>query len=151
MEKWNLLLIGDGPEKVILEKLVLELNLTQRVNIEATTQDIETAYKNAHLFVIPSRWEGFPNVLAEAMSHGLPAIGFSEAAGVNLLIRDGESGWLASGLDDDISLSEQLTMAMENAAERKRRGKNAIQQMMMYNPESQYDKWSSFLNDFADH
>lgn len=149
LHKWNLLLIGDGPERQSLEKLISELGLNQHVEIKATTRDIEAEYKNAHLFVIPSRWEGFPNVLAEAMSHGLPAIGFAGADGVNLLIRNGESGWLAEGLDNVISLAEQLSLAMGNAEERVRRGKNAILQMKKYDPVSQYKEWVSLLNNIV--
>jgi glycosyltransferase involved in cell wall biosynthesis len=142
---WVLQLIGDGPQINKLRGLISEYKLDDRVFILPSVRDIYASYTNAHLFVIPSRWEGFPNVLAEAMSHGLPAVGFAQAAGVNNLIRDGVSGWLAEGLDNAESLAQVLSAAMGDASERSRCGRNAMHQMKMYEPEEQYNKWESLL------
>jgi glycosyltransferase involved in cell wall biosynthesis len=143
---WVLQLIGDGPQINKLRGLISEYKLDDRVFILPSVRDIYASYTNAHLFVIPSRWEGFPNVLAEAMSHGLPAVGFAQAAGVNNLIRDGMSGWLAEGLDNEKFLAAALSVAMGDASERSRRGRNAMHQMRMYEPEEQYNQWESLLD-----
>ena len=121
--EWRLVIVGEGPEEAALRGLIDDLGLAGRVEIQASRPDIFDAYTRAHLFAIPSRWEGFSNALAEAMSHGLPAVGFKDAAGVAQLIADGESGWLADNCDDDESLARALDDAMKNDEERARRGR----------------------------
>jgi glycosyltransferase involved in cell wall biosynthesis len=141
---WDLRIIGDGPGQGDLCRLAAEHGVADRVLIEPPVTDIFDVYRQAHLFAIPSLWEGFPNALAEAMSHGLPAVGFEEAAGVAELIRRG-GGWLAKGLDDETTLAVALDHAMADNEERARRGNLASQSMSAYVPEIQFDRWASLL------
>ncbi|MDD4404956.1 MAG: glycosyltransferase [Parabacteroides sp.] len=68
---WNLEIVGDGPEKGLLESLIKEYKLSNRIIISPFTNNIEDKYANASIFVLSSRWEGFGLVLLEAMAHGL--------------------------------------------------------------------------------
>lgn len=142
---WDLRFIGDGPERARLESQATALNLADRVTISASTRDIEAAYATAHLFAMPSWWEGFPNALAEAMAHGLPAVGFRQAEGVADLIEEGDTGWLADGTDGEAALAAALAAAMGNDAERARRGTLAAQSMKAYGPDIQFDRWAALL------
>lgn len=143
--EWDLTLVGDGQDKRLLEQLIEDFGLTDRVTLQSTQKNISTVYQQAHLFVLPSRWEGFPNALAEAMAHGLPAVGFRDAAGVAQLIDDGETGWLAPGLEEPSSLAQTLAIAMSSPVERERRGKQAIESMKQYDPGTQFDRWAELL------
>ncbi len=147
---WQLNLFGDGQEEKNLRGLIERLNLSGCVHIFPTTQKIANEYQNSHLLVIPSLWEGFPNVLSEAMSCGLPAIGFSQAEGVNQLIKDENSGWLASGLDNPSELAKVLSSAMNDPFERIKRGKQAKIQMRKYQPEKIFDQWAGLLNEIIE-
>ncbi|MCV0371476.1 glycosyltransferase [Filomicrobium sp.] len=147
---WDLRIVGGGPQEDELRKLIREHSLQDRVKLEATTLDIFQAYSEAHLFAIPSLWEGFPNVLAEAMSHGLPAVGYRGADGVAQLIEDGASGWLAEGLHDPQMLAVELSRAMGDASERVRRGSKAGLAMAAYSPEIQYDRWENLIRTCLD-
>jgi GalNAc-alpha-(1->4)-GalNAc-alpha-(1->3)-diNAcBac-PP-undecaprenol alpha-1,4-N-acetyl-D-galactosaminyltransferase len=141
---WNLRIIGDGPDYERLNRLINDLGIADSAHIEPSVPAIFEAYAEAHLFVIPSLWEGFPNALAEAMSHGLPAVGFQEAAGVAELIGNG-GGWLAPGLMDEAALAATLSQAMADGSERTRRGGQAMQSMVMFAPQVQYDRWAALL------
>jgi glycosyltransferase involved in cell wall biosynthesis len=143
---WDLRIVGDGRggEPGDLRRLAAERTVANRVNIEPSAADIFDVYAQAHLFAMPSLWEGFPNALAEAMSHGLPAVGFEDAAGVAELIRHG-GGWLAKGLDDETALAATLDHAMADHEERARRGKLATQSMTAFAPEAQFDRWATLL------
>jgi len=147
--KWDLQIIGDGPEKASLQHIVIESRLSDRIRIEPARAEIFDAYVQAHLFAIPSLWEGFPNALAEALCHGLPAVGFADAAGVADLIGE-ESGWLASGLDDEFTLAKTLEVAMADHAERARRGGQAVRQMTAFAPHVQFDRWAELLSEVAE-
>jgi glycosyltransferase involved in cell wall biosynthesis len=142
---WDLRIIGDGPAQEALHRLAADHGVVDRVYIEPAVADIFDVYVQAHLFAIPSLWEGFPNALAEAMSHGLPAVGFEDAAGVAELIRRGGGGWLAKGLEDEKSLAAALDHAMADGEQRACRGKLAAQSMAAFAPEAQFDRWAALL------
>ncbi len=84
---WDLRIIGDGPQKAALQRQAVDQGVAGRVRLEPSMSEIFDAYTHSHLFVIPSLWEGFPNSLAEALGHGLPAVGFEGAAGVHISSR----------------------------------------------------------------
>jgi glycosyltransferase involved in cell wall biosynthesis len=92
-----------------------------------------------------SVWRTAPNALAEALAHGLPAIGFRAASGVAQFIEDGETGWLAPGLADENALAKVLDEAMASSSERARRAANAIRSMARYTPELQFERWASLI------
>lgn len=147
--EWDLEIIGEGEHEPDLRKLAADLGLTDRVTFHAPTAQIHDAYANAHLFVMPSRWEGFSNALAEALSSGLPAVGFRDAEGVAQLIADGSSGWLAGPGDETLALANALNQAMSNGDERRRRGMIAAQKMRKYEPEKQYRIWATLIERIA--
>jgi glycosyltransferase involved in cell wall biosynthesis len=143
--EWDLLIVGDGPDEAALGRLAIDRGVAGRVRMESSAENISETYAASHLFVIPSRWEGFSNALAEALTHGLPAVGFRGAPGVAQLIADGETGWLAEGADDANSLAMVLDRAMADGAERARRGANAVARMDGYPPEAQFDRWADLI------
>lgn len=146
---WDLRIIGDGPEETTLRHLANESGLSRRVRIDAPVDNIFAEYAKAQLFVIPSLWEGFPNALAEAMCHGLPAIGFEQAAGVAELIRKG-GGWLAKGLDDEAELAETISLAISAPEERVLQGTLAVDGMKEFEPQKQFDQWTDLLTNLAE-
>lgn len=147
--QWDLRIIGDGPDKKTLQQLAREIGITERVTIEPSTPEIFEAYLQANLFAIPSKWEGFPNALAEALSHGLPAVGFQGAAGVDILIKDGETGWLADRLEDETALAATIGKAFADGKERVRRGALAVESMTAYEPEIQFNRWVGLLDSLS--
>ena len=147
--EWDLKIIGEGSHEAALCQIVADLGLIGRVTFEGPTERVDEIYARANLFVMPSRWEGFPNALAEAMSAGLPAVGFRNAEGVAQLITDGASGWLAGPGDATSALAEALAQAMSDGKERRRRGTLAIWEMSRYAPPAQNDRWFALVDQLA--
>ena len=83
---FKLSIVGDGPELEELKELAL--HHPQRVKLFKPSNDLSIFYDSANIFCLPSRWEGFPNVIAEALSRGIPCVGFEECSGVPQLIFD---------------------------------------------------------------
>ncbi|MGE0605960.1 MAG: glycosyltransferase [Pirellulales bacterium] len=70
----HLLLVGDGPQRAALEQLTGELKLRARVHFTGWRPDIPQVLAASSLLVLPSAWEGMPNVVLEAMASGLPVV-----------------------------------------------------------------------------
>ncbi len=117
------------------------------IGLKSATSGIFDIYAESHLFAIPSRWESFPNALAEALIHGLPSAGFADVAGVADLIAASGGGWLAPGLVNEKSSAEKLDRAMTNAPELERRSRLAIAGMAAFALEKQFDHWAVLLDD----
>ncbi len=71
---WTLDIVGEGPERNKLQNLIDNNNLQKRITMHPFTSDIQSYYSAASVYVLSSRWEGFPLVIMEALAHGLPII-----------------------------------------------------------------------------
>lgn len=72
--EWTLDIVGEGVEENLYKELIQKYSLENRVTIHPFTNQIQTYYSNAQVYVLSSRWEGFGLVLVEAMAHGLPVV-----------------------------------------------------------------------------
>lgn len=148
--EWDLRIVGEGEDREQLEAIVGETPaLSGRVHLPGATRDVASEYASAHLFCLPSRWEGFPNALAEALAHGLPAVGFADCSGVCDLIDHGKSGLLATGMNDPDSLAKALSSLMADAGRRGAMGESAVASMQQYRPARCFDRWEKVLKDAA--
>lgn len=142
---WNLVIVGEGEARPELEKQIETLNLTDRVFLEGYHKSPDIYYNDADIFCLSSRWEGFPNTLAEAMAHGLPCIGFEGCCGTADLIQSGDNGYLAQGNDSAITLKEALKKIIMNDQERIEMGNNARISVEQYAPNNIYDQWENLF------
>ncbi len=74
---WKLKIVGDGKEKNTLNKFILQNKLTESVEIPGSTDNVKAYYDEAEIFCLSSRFEGFPMVLLETLSFGLPVVSFN--------------------------------------------------------------------------
>lgn len=149
--EWDVVIFGEGPEREALLKAVADENLIGRVAIAEPTKAIETELAASHVFALPSRYEGFPNALAEAMSAGLPAACFSGVSGVEELIEPGRCGLLADfGANDSdavCSLAKQLALLMESSALRECLGAAAVARTKAFAPAHLLARWDQLVAD----
>lgn len=148
---WELVLVGEGEEYKKCTALISELKLHEKIILLQPVKNIHKYYQLADLFVLPSRWEGFPNALAEALSYGLPSIGFEGCDGVNQLIRDEyNNGWLAKGNDNFESLSSTLCMAMRSPQTRQIKSTMARHSVSQYEPQIIYKQLDRLIKELAE-
>jgi len=107
----TLTIVGSGEEYDTMLQLITEMNLSDRVCIKAPTNDLKELFSSKDVLCVPSIWEGFPNILAEALAAGIPSLGFTDCDGVTDLIQDGVNGWKGGQHNDLNSLVELLRRA----------------------------------------
>lgn len=140
-DAWDLYIIGDGEKQDALQEIIDRYALNHRVFLMGKRSDINKWLAASHIFCMPSKWEGFPNALAEAMAHGLPSVGFLSCDGVRDLIQQGKTGLLAS----EGKLTVSLETLMTSPALRKTMGENAVQEIAKYHPSVSFGKWHDLL------
>jgi glycosyltransferase involved in cell wall biosynthesis len=91
---WQVRIYGDGPLRSSLQSLIRECQVNDSLHLMGASTEIMAAYEKASIFCMPSIFEGFGLVTAEALAKGLPSIGFVDCPGTNSLILDGTNGLL---------------------------------------------------------
>lgn len=108
---WPLALVGDGPERQQLEQQTVQAGLQERVTFFGHRPDPQTFLFKAGVFVLPSRFEGMPNALLEAMAAGLAVVVTDASPGPLEVVKDGVNGLVVPSEDP-----KALAKAMERLA-----------------------------------
>jgi glycosyltransferase involved in cell wall biosynthesis len=118
-------IVGDGPQKEALEKLVEELNLNEYVVFEGFVSNCETLkyYQNAHIFVSMTRSESWGQMYLEAMASGLPIITTMNIGSVDL-VKDGRTGYLIEQ-ENYLELSRKILKLINSKNNLSRFGENS--------------------------
>lgn len=149
---WQIQFWGDNRvDKKYFEELKLlikKYQLERQVKFCGTTNDIPNKLKAASIFAFPSAYEGFPLALTEAMSMGLPVIGFNNAPSVNQLILNNKNGFLVDENTEAFSIGLDKLMASEEL--RLKLGQNGKQGMREYSPEVVWLKWENLIKEIID-
>ena len=122
LPNWDLVIVGDGEDRALLEAQVIQAKLGDRVFFPGWVADIGSAFRSGDLFVFPSVSEGFALVLAEAMACGLPCVSYDCKVGPSEIIRDGVDGVLIP-VGDEAAFSSAMLRLAEDDAERMRLAK----------------------------
>lgn len=147
LSEWKIKFYGGEFTEGYLEycnNIVKKLGLQEKVEFCGTTNNVYEELKMASVFAFPSAFEGFSLALTEAMSVGLPCIGYKSSPSVNELILDGKNGILC---EDGIEpFADALKELMRDYDKRTLYGKQAKEDMKNYAPEFIWDKWEKLIN-----
>jgi len=95
---WKLIIVGDDAikqqNKVKLKAFVKSLDMEEKIILTGIRTDVDDFYRRAKIFAFTSSSEGFPNVIGEAMSAGLPVVAYDCIAGPSDLIEHEKTGFL---------------------------------------------------------
>jgi glycosyltransferase involved in cell wall biosynthesis len=145
---WRVKIVGTGPGAVMLENLAQTLNVRDLIEFAPVTRDIWRTYQEAEIFVLPSRFEGFPNVLVEAMQAGCPAIVSDGPGAQREIVTDGFDGLMFT-MDAPETLARQLVRLMTQPETRQMVREHARQSVGRYKPEAVLPPWDDLLEEVA--
>jgi GalNAc-alpha-(1->4)-GalNAc-alpha-(1->3)-diNAcBac-PP-undecaprenol alpha-1,4-N-acetyl-D-galactosaminyltransferase len=147
---WELVIIGyDHLKQKNMEKLVLlskELGIEDHVHITGKISDVDSFYSKSSIFAFTSSSEGFPNVIGEAMSAGLPVITFNCVAGPKEMITDNKDGFLIPMFDVE-QYCKKLSALIDDSSLREAMGSRAKEAIKKYSIDIVGDEYYNFISE----
>lgn len=137
---WELVFVGDGPDKDRIEKSIRKLERVSLVGFK----DAKPYFEEASIFCMTSSFEGFPMVLTEAMVHGVVPVAFDSFAAVTDIIEDDKNGMLVK----PFSLSEyvtKLSLLMNENDRREKMAKYAQESVKKFDVDKITDAWEDLF------
>lgn len=145
---WSLTFVGEGPFRAQCEELSESLGLSERIRFEGYCDNIPKVLSEHDLFVLATRWEGFPRSTLEAMSAGLPAL-VSDVGGSREMILSGETGFLVEPNDED-ALVETLELALASPLALQRMGEKGRERFLQtFSFEIMFSKYLALYSDLV--
>lgn len=144
--EWKLVILGEGPKRGFLERLRADLHLVDFVKMPGWIPEPHKYLAQSSIYVMSSRFEGFPNALTEAMACGLPVISTDCPTGPREIITEGVDGLLVPA-DDVGALAGALDRLISDERERERLGRRAQEVTHRFGMKPIMGKWEEVLSD----
>ncbi len=142
---WGLVFLGDGSRFNEVKEVVDSSEIAKHIELKGNVKNVSEWYKRASIFAFTSTSEGFPNALAEAMSHGCACISFDCVAGPSDIIDDGINGFLIPEGNHKLYM-ERLRELVEDENLRKKFSIAATQKMQQFDKNIVIEKYIKFIN-----
>ncbi len=143
---WSLTIWGEGEDRSELEDLRTRLGLEERVYLPGLTDQPGQWVETADVFVLSSAYEGWPNVIVEAMAAGLPVISFDCEHGVTDMIDDGVSGRLVPQ-GNVAELANTMAEVLSDPELQQTLASNALKASARYKTDAIADQWMRIVED----
>lgn len=142
----SLVLVGEGPEEGALRDLARQVGVSERVAFAGFLGNPYPVIAGASVFVLPSRYEGFPNALVEAMSLGVPCVASRCPTGPEEIVTDGVDGLLVP-VDDPWAVAAAVNRLLDDAALRDRLGRAARDRARAYDAPEVVRRFEALLDE----
>jgi glycosyltransferase involved in cell wall biosynthesis len=146
--EWRLRLRGAGHLRGRLEGLIAEHGIEDSVTLEGPAEDIGSDMAEASVFVLSSRFEGFPLILLEAMSKGMGVVSFDCPTGPADIVDDHRNGILVPP-QDVAALATAIRELVEDEELRRRTAAAAIETAQQYTIEAIGPQWEALLEELT--
>jgi glycosyltransferase involved in cell wall biosynthesis len=144
IKNWKLFLVGNGELKSQFETYINTNNLQGFVFLMPPRQDVEFYYKQASLFLLSSKTEGFGMVLLEAISFGLPCISFDCPSGPRDIIKNNENGYLIPS-NNEFALAQSIEKFIANPQLKHEMSEKSLTISINWNDEKLLGQWNTIL------
>jgi glycosyltransferase involved in cell wall biosynthesis len=144
LDHWRLVIVGTGVREEALRERAEMLGIAHRVDWYGCVDDPYAFYRHADVFALPSRFEGMPNALLEAMSFGLPPIVGDETPGPLEVVRHDQTGLVTLTGDPD-SLASAIELLATRSDLRRRLGDAARREVSRFAADDALAEWAAVL------
>lgn len=145
---WKLVIVGGNALKQnnleLIKNKIAKLAIKDRIVLAGEKTNVEEFYQKSKIFAFTSSIEGFPNVIGEALSAGLPVVSYDCVAGPADMIINGENGFLVPVFDDG-QFKEKLQFLIDDEALRERMETKAIEKIKKFSVESIGQQYLDFI------
>jgi len=141
---WSLVILGEGPLREDLQRQIEVASIADRVVMPGYVGNVADWYRRASIFVLSSRFEGFPNVLLEAMAFGLPAVSFDCKSGPSDIIRPGVDGLLVK-TGDAAALANAMARLMDDGVLRMQMASEAVAVRERFSEQAVMTQWNRLI------
>lgn len=115
----ELKILGEGPLRNLLQHQISMQGLEDKIELHGFEIDPSPWFSSAHQFILSSSWEGFGNVLVEALNHGLSIVSTNCESGPSEILENGKHGLLVN-VDDSHSLAKGIELALNTQYDKER-------------------------------
>jgi glycosyltransferase involved in cell wall biosynthesis len=143
----DLLIVGDGDEREALTNQINKLGLKNKVFMPGAKTNLQDYYSQAQLFVLPSRNEGYPNALVEAMSFGCPCVAMDCEFGPSEIITNDHNGILVPA-NNVAALSNAMVRMFKAPMLQKKIVQNALNINKTNHPDEIFRQWEHLILKF---
>lgn len=143
-KEWTCHILGEGRQRAKLEQQIQDHGLQDFIFLEGNQKDVQSYYRQASVFLLPSRWEGLPMVALEAMEMGLPMIAFDILA-TKGLIEDGVNGKVVCASKGVAGYAQAMDQLASSLDLRIHMHKQALQKAKQYEMERILPQWIALL------
>jgi len=148
-QDWRLAILGDGPLKETLHRQAERLNLLSSIDWLGRAANPFPFYRSSKIFVMPSRYEGTPNALLEAMSCGLPVV-VSDASPGPLEYVEHEVSGLVVPVNNSKALADAILRIISDSELRRRLGAAARERVAECDPGKGLSIWEKVVGLIAE-
>lgn len=141
---WKLVMVGQGEWKQVLQKRIEEAGLEKQIELHPPTKSIQSYYLSSSIYVMTSRYEGFPMVLLEARACGLPVLSVDCPSGPADILHEDDGVLVPMG--DANAFRNALEKLIQNEAMRRQLGVRARTDAKNYNSDSIYLQWKTLFS-----
>ena len=142
---WQLVIYGEGTQRGALLAQAKSLGINDRLELPGWVRPIAEPLSQATLFCLPSRYEGFPSALLEAMSLGVPSLSVDCESGPRVIIDHGRDGWLVESSVEGLRGGIETLIA--DVRQREAIGRAGIRIVDQFGWDTMVDRYEQLLRD----
>lgn len=137
---------GDGPDKKKIERRMAELGLEKSVTLRPATDDTDSVYRSADIVVMSSRYEGFPMVGLEALSHGVCMVAVDVSYGPREMLEGGSGVLVKRSVGE---LARGIITALSDRERRETIARKGLETLKRYSKEQVIRQWETLFEELA--
>ena len=147
---WRLVLVGDGPQRGTIEDLLQQFDIQDVAELTGIIREPAIILNQSRIFVLASRFEGFPNALLEGMAMGCACVATDCPSGPADIVEDGRNGLLVP-VEDVVRLTDAINRLIDNQDEAQAYASAAIAVKSKYSTDQIMNQWDDLINSVIEH